>query len=210
MRYIVIALAKGRLADLSIELFEKIGINCSMLKEKTRKLIFTNEELKLKFILVKPTDVATYVEHGAADIGVVGSDVLMEQRANLYEMVNLGFGACKMSVAGPEKLRGKISRINNLRVATKFPEIAKDYFQFKKGQTIDIIKLNGSIELAPIVGLSDVIVDIVESGKTLKENGLEVLEDITEISARLVVNRVSMKTETDRILDIVNKIRKII
>jgi len=210
MRYIVIALAKGRLADLSIELFEKIGIDCSMLKEKTRKLIFTNEALKLKFILVKPTDVATYVEHGAADIGVVGSDVLMEQRANLYEMVNLGFGACKMSVAGPEKLRGKISRINNLRVATKFPEIAKDYFQFKKGQTIDIIKLNGSIELAPIVGLSDVIVDIVESGKTLKENGLEVLEDITDISARLVVNRVSMKTETDRILDIVNKIRKII
>ncbi len=210
MRYIVIALAKGRLADLSIELFEKIGIDCSMLKEKTRKLIFTNEELKLKFILVKPTDVATYVEHGAADIGVVGSDVLTEQRANLYEMINLGFGACKMSVAGPGSLKGKISKINNLRVATKFPEIAKDYFQFKKGQTIDIIKLNGSIELAPLVGLSDVIVDIVESGKTLKENGLEVLEDIMEISARLVVNRVSMKTETDRILDIVNKIRKII
>ncbi|MBE7030317.1 MAG: ATP phosphoribosyltransferase [Ruminococcaceae bacterium] len=207
MKDIVIALAKGRLAELSIEVFEKIGIDCSQMKEKTRKLIFENEELGLKFIMVKATDVATYVEYGAADIGIVGSDVLIEEGRNLYEMVNLGFGKCKVAVAGPASMAGRLSGGNNIRVATKYPHIARDYFEFKKGQTIEIIKLNGSIELAPLVGLSDVIVDIVESGKTLAENGLVVLEDITDISARLVVNRVSMKMEKERILDIVSKIK---
>lgn len=208
MKYITIALAKGRLAELSIELFESIGLNCSEMREKTRKLIFTDEEKKIKFIMVKASDVPTYVEYGAADIGVVGKDTLLEEGRNLYEMINLKFGACKMAVAGPEKLRGQLDNFNNMRVATKYPNIAKDYFQIKKSQTIEIIKLNGSVELAPLVGLSEVIVDIVESGKTLKENGLVVLEEICDLSARFVVNRVSTKMEKERIMDIVDKIKE--
>lgn len=205
---LVIALAKGRLAELSMDLFETIGISCPEMREKSRKLIFHNAEYGLKFILVKAGDVPTYVEYGAADIGVAGSDTLVEEGRNLYEMVDLGFGRCKMAVAGPKELKGRLSKINNMRVATKYPNIARDYFEFKRGQTIELIKLTGSIELAPLVGLSDVIVDIVESGKTLKENGLEVLADITPISARLVVNRVSMKMEKERILHIVDAVRR--
>ena len=208
MRYLTVALAKGRLAELAMDIFMSIGMDCAQMKEKTRKLIFTDEENKMKFILVKASDVPTYVEYGAADIGIVGKDTLLEDNRNLYEMVDLGFGKCKMAVCGPVKLKGKLSSITDLKVASKYPNIAKHYFQEDKGQTIEIIKLNGSVELAPLVGLSDVIVDIVETGKTLKENGLDVLEDICPLSARLVVNKVSMKMEKDRILNIVDKFRE--
>ncbi len=210
MKDIVIALAKGRLAELSIKLFEEIGIDCSMLREKSRKLIFQNDSMHLKLILVKAGDVPTYVEYGAADIGIVGKDTLLEAGRNLYEMVDLKFGACKMAVAGPRKLAGKLDTIPNLRVASKYPNIAREYFQIKKGQTIEVIQLGGSVELAPLVGLSDVIVDIVESGKTLRENGLDVLEEITDLSARLVANRVSVKLERERILSLVGSIEAVL
>lgn len=205
MRYLTVALAKGRLAELAMEIFMKIGMDCAEMKEKTRKLIFTDEVNKMKFILVKASDVPTYVEYGAADIGIVGKDTLLEESRNLYEMVDLGFGKCKMAVCGPADLKGKLDTITNLRVASKYPHIALKYFQDDKGQTIDIIKLNGSVELAPLVGLSDVIVDIVETGKTLRENGLDVLEDICPLSARFVVNKVSMKMEKERIMHIVEE-----
>ncbi len=208
MRYLTVALAKGRLAELAMEMFISIGMDCSEMKEKTRKLIFTDEKNKIKFILVKATDVATYVEYGAADIGIVGKDTLLEDSRNLYEMVDLGFGKCKMAVCGPVELKGKLHSMPNLRVASKYPHIAAKYFQEDCGQTIELIKLNGSVELAPLVGLSDVIVDIVETGKTLKENGLEVLEDIVPLSARFVVNKVSMKMERERIMDIVEKFKE--
>ena len=173
------------------------------MKEKSRKLIFTDEKNKMKFILVKASDVPTYVEYGAADIGIVGKDTLLEENKNLYEMINLGFGACKMAVCGPVELKDKFTKINNLKVASKYPKIAEAYFQDELGQTIELIKLNGSVELAPLVGLSDVIVDIVESGKTLKENGLDVLADVCPLSAWFVVNKVSMKIYRDRIMKIV-------
>lgn len=207
MRYLTFALAKGRLADQTMELFEKIGMPCEEMKEKSRKLIFTNEELGLKFFLSKASDVPTYVEHGAADIGIVGKDTILEEGRNLYELLDLGLGKCKMMVAGPESAKEKLERSHHLRVATKYPKIATDYFYKVKHQTVEIIKLNGSVELAPIVGLSDVIVDIVETGSTLRENGLMVLEDICPLSARVVVNRVSMKMEHERIIDIIDKIR---
>ncbi len=205
--YVTVALAKGRLAELSVEIFEKTGYDVSAMKSKTRKLIFTDEVNKLKFILVKASDVPTYVEYGAADIGIVGKDTLIESDKNLYEVLDLGFGKCKISVAGPSDMKGKLDGQNIMRVASKYPRIAREYFHKVKGQTVDIIKLNGSVELGPLVGLSEVIVDIVESGKTLKENGLEVLEDICDLSARLVVNRVSMKLKRDKIIDIIEKMK---
>lgn len=208
MRYLTIALAKGRLAKKALALLEEIGITCDEMKEDTRKLIFTNEELKLKFFLAKANDVPTYVEYGAADIGVVGKDTLLEEKKNLYEVVDLGFGKCNMVVAGPKDIGDKLKN-NSIRVATKYPNIAKDYFYNKKNQNVDIIKLNGSIELAPLVGLSEVIVDIVETGSTLKENGLVVLDTICPISARMVVNRVSMKMEGERINKIVEGLRNL-
>lgn len=203
MQYLTVALAKGRLAELSMDLFIKNGYDCSAMKEKSRKLIFTDEKNKMKFILVKASDVPTYVEYGAADIGIVGKDSLLEENKNLYEMINLGFGACKMAVCGPIELKDKFRKINNLKVASKYTKTAESFFQDQLGQTIELIKLNGSVELAPLVGLSDVIVDIVESGKTLKENGLDVLEDICPLSAWFVVNKVSMKIHRDRIMKIV-------
>ena len=205
--YVTVALAKGRLAELSVDIFEKIGFDVNQIKEKTRKLIFTDEENKLKFILVKASDVPTYVEYGAADIGIVGKDTLLENNKNLYEVLDLGFGKCKMAVAGPKEMKDRIDKQNIMRVASKYPRIAREYFHKVKGQTVDIIKLNGSVELGPLVGLSDVIVDIVESGKTLKENGLDVLEKICDLSARLVVNRVSMKLKRDKIVDIIQKMK---
>lgn len=209
MRYLTVALAKGRLASLSADIFLKIGLNCEEVKDKnTRKLIFTDEENKMKFILVKASDVPTYVEYGAADIGVVGKDTLLEEGRNLYEVLNLNFGKCKMCVCGLPEMKEKIDRLNNIRVATKYPNIARNYYQNIKKQSIEIIKLNGSIELAPLVGLSEVIVDIVESGTTLKENGLSVLTEICDLSARLVVNRVSMKMERERIGNLISKIRE--
>ena len=209
MRYLTVALAKGRLAELAMDIFMSLGMDCAQMKEKTRKLIFTDEEHKMKFILVKASDVPTYVEYGAADIGIVGKDTLLEEGRNLYEMVDLGFGKCRMCVCGPVELKGKLDEISELKVASKYPAVAKHYFHDIKEHTIDIIKLNGSVELAPLVGLSDVIVDIVETGKTLKENGLDVLEEVCPLSARLIVNKVSMKMERERIMDIVNKFREL-
>lgn len=209
MRYLTFALAKGRLAEQTMELLEQIGMPCEEMKSKSRKLIFVNEDLKLKFFLAKASDIPTYVEYGAADIGVVGKDTLAEEKRNLYEILNLEFGACKIVVAGKEESKEKLNRSCNLRVATKYPQIATDYFRHKKKQTVEIIKLNGSIELAPIVGLSDVIVDIVETGSTLKENGLIVLEEICPISARMVVNRVSMKMENERITKLIEDLKNL-
>ena len=210
MQYLTVALAKGRLAELAMDLFIENGYDCSEMKEKTRKLIFTDEKNKMKFILVKASDVPTYVEYGAADIGIVGKDSLLEENKNLYEMINLGFGACKMAVCGPIELKDKFRKINNLKVASKYTKIAENYFQEQLGQTIELIKLNGSVELAPLVDLSDVIVDIVETGKTLYENGLDVLEVVCPLSARFVVNKVSMKMHTERIMKIVDGFRDLI
>ncbi len=208
MQYLTVALAKGRLAELAMDLFIENGYDCSEMKEKSRKLIFTDEKNKMKFILVKASDVPTYVEYGAADIGIVGKDSLLEENKNLYEMINLGFGACKMAVCGPIEMKDKFRKINNLKVASKYTKIAENYFQEQLGQTIELIKLNGSVELAPLVGLSDVIVDIVESGKTLKENGLDVLEEVCPLSAWFVVNKVSMKIHRERIMKIVEGFKK--
>ena len=200
MRYLTFALGKGRLVDSTMELLNKCGIDCEeILDKKTRKLIFTNDELKLKFFLAKGPDVPTYVEYGAADIGIVGADTILEEKRRVYEVLDLGFGKCRMCVCGPHDALGLLDHREMIRVATKYPEIAKDYFFNKKHQTVDIIKLNGSVELGPIVNLSDVIVDIVETGSTLRENGLEVLEEICPLSARMIVNQVSMQMETERI-----------
>lgn len=208
-RYLMFALTKGRLASKTLSLLEEIGITCEEMKDKdSRKLIFVNEELKLKFFLAKGPDVPTYVEYGAADIGVVGKDELMEEGRRVYEVLDLGFGKCRMCVCGPAKARELLKHHEMIRVASKYPVIAKDYFYNKKHQTVDIIKLNGSVELGPIVGLSDVIVDIVETGSTLRENGLEVLEEICPLSARMIVNQVSMQMETQRIKEIILKLRQ--
>lgn len=207
-RYLTFALGKGRLANKTMELFEKIGITCEEMKDKdSRKLIFVNEELKLRFFLAKGPDVPTYVEYGAADIGVVGKDTIMEENRRVYEVLDLGYGKCRMCVCGPESARELLQHHEMIRVASKYPNIAKDYFYNKKHQTVDIIKLNGSVELGPIVKLSDVIVDIVETGSTLRENGLEVLEEICPLSARMIVNQVSMQMEPERIKKLINDLR---
>lgn len=211
MRYLTVALAKGRLATKAIEIFEKIGLPCEEMKDgSSRKLIFTNEDTKMKFFLSKPSDVPTFVEYGAADIGIVGKDTLLEEGRKLFEILDLNMGRCKMCVCGPAKAAAKLEHQELIRVATKYPAIARDYFFNKKKQTVEIIKLNGSVELAPLVGLSEVIVDIVETGATLKENGLQVLEEIVPLSARMVVNQVSMKMENERISKIIDDVRKII
>ena len=208
MRYLTIALTKGRLAKKTLELFEKIGITCEEMKDPdSRKLIFVNEEYKLRFFLAKGPDVPTYVEYGAADIGIVGKDTIDEENRKLYEVLDLGFGKCRMCVCGPTEAGKLLQNHERIRVATKYPRITKDYFYNKKNQTVEIIKLNGSIELAPIVGLADVIVDIVETGSTLRENGLQVLEEVCALSARVVVNRVSMQMESKRITELLNDLK---
>ena len=210
-RYLTFALGKGRLANKTLELLEQIGITCEEMKDKSsRKLIFANEELKLKFFLAKGPDVPTYVEYGAADIGVVGKDTILEENRRVYEVLDLGFGKCRMCVCGPASARELLKHHERIRVASKYPVIARDYFYNKKHQTVDIIKLNGSVELGPIVELSDVIVDIVETGSTLKENGLEVLEEICPLSARMIVNQVSMQMETERIRNLITKLRGVL
>ena len=207
-RYLTFALGKGRLASQTMELLEKIGITCTEMKDKSsRKLIFVNEERTLKFFLAKGPDIPTYVEYGAADIGVVGSDTIMEEDRRVYEVLDLGFGRCRMCVCGPKEAAELLRHHEMIRVASKYPNIARDYFFNKKHQTVDIIKLNGSIELGPIVGLSDVIVDIVETGSTLRENGLQVLEEICPLSARMIVNQVSMQMETRRIRELILQLR---
>ena len=208
MKYITIALAKGRLAKQTLALLEQSGITCEEMKDKdTRKLIFVNEELRLKFFLSKTSDVPTYVEYGAADIGVVGSDTILEEGRKILEVLDLELGQCRMCVAGPASARELLQNNEIIRVASKYPKIAKDYFYNKKHQTVDIIKLNGSVELGPIVGLSDVIVDIVETGSTLKENGLGVLEEICPLSARMIVNQVSMQMEPERIKKLITDLK---
>ena len=208
MRYITIALSKGRLTDLTMDLLEGAGIDCSELKGNSRKLILSDEKNRIRFFLAKPADVPVYVEYGAADIGIVGKDTLLEEGRDLYEVLNLGFASCKMCVAGPKELEGKMDSISISRVATKYPEVARMYFRHKRRESVEIIKLSGSVELAPLVGLSEVIVDLVETGRTLKENGLVVLDTIADISARMVVNRVSMKMENERISRLIEAIRK--
>ena len=207
-RYLTIALTKGRLAHDTLELFEQIGVNTAgAMDKKTRKLIFTNEELGLRFFLAKGPDVPTYVYYGAADIGIVGRDTIIEENKKLYEVLDLGYGKCRMCVCGPASARKYLEGGDQIRVATKYPNIAKDYFYRRKNQTVEIIKLNGSIELAPIVGLAEVIVDIVETGSTLRENGLEVLEEVLDLSARMVVNQVSMKMQNERITELITRLR---
>lgn len=210
-RYLTFALGKGRLAQKAMELFRQMGIACREMEDKnSRKLIFADEEKKLRFFLAKGPDVPTYVEYGAADIGVVGRDTVLEENRNVYEVLDLGFGKCRMCVCGPASAGELLHHHERIRVATKYPVIARDYFFNQKHQTVDIIKLNGSVELGPLVELSDVIVDIVETGSTLRENGLEVLEEICSLSARLIVNPVSMQMEKERIGALVNGIRALL
>lgn len=203
MQYLTIALPKGKLFYLAKDLFAKVGFVADNLEEKSRKLVITNEELKLKFIIAKTADVPTYVEHGAADIGVIGKDVLMEAQKDVYELLDLGFGRCHLMMAVPkDKKRAKLTDYTHTRVATKFPNLAKQFFT-SKGMQMEYIKMNGSIELGPIVGLSESIVDIVETGTTLRENNLEEISFIAEASARLIANRASFKLKFDRISKLV-------
>ena len=210
-RYLTVALCKGRLANQTLELLGQIGIACEEMKDaSSRRLIFVNEEQKLKFFLSKGPDVPTYVEYGAADIGVVGRDTVMEENRRVYEVLDLGIGKCRMCVCGREEAGELLRHHERIRVATKYPLIAREYFYNKKHQTVDIIKLNGSVELGPIVGLSDVIVDIVETGGTLKENGLNVLEEICPLSARMIVNPVSMRMEYGRISRLIHRLKEVV
>jgi len=204
---ITIALSKGRLAEQALDLLEASGYDCRAAREKSRRLILEDEKAGLRFIMAKPADVPTYVEYGAADIGVVGKDTLLEEGRQLYEVIDLGFGACQMCVCGPASLKGKLDQIPNKRVASKYPHITRSYFEGTKRESVEIIKLNGSVELAPLIGLAEVIVDIVESGRTLRENGLDVLEVIADISARVVVNRVSMKMKAQSIMPMLDAVR---
>ena len=203
MQYLTIALPKGKLFYLAKDLFAKVGFVAENLEEKSRKLVITNEELKLKFIIAKTADVPTYVEHGAADIGVIGKDVLMEAQKDVYELLDLGFGRCHLMMAVPkDKKRAKLTDYTHTRVATKFPNVAKQFFT-SKGMQMEYIKMNGSIELGPIVGLSESIVDIVETGTTLRENNLDEIAFIAKASARLIANRASFKLKFDRISKLV-------
>ena len=203
MQYLTIALPKGKLFYLAKDLFAKVGFVADNLEEKSRKLVITNEELKLKFIIAKTADVPTYVEHGAADIGVIGKDVLMEAQKDVYELLDLGFGRCHLMMAVPkDKKRAKLTDYTHTRVATKFPNVAKQFFT-SKGMQMEYIKMNGSIELGPIVGLSESIADIVETGTTLRENNLDEIAFIAEASARLIANRASFKLKFDRISKLV-------
>lgn len=195
-RMLNIALPKGRLGEKVYDLFEAAGYGCPSLREQNRKLIFENEETGVRYFWSKPSDVSIYVERGAADIGVAGKDILLEYSPDVYELLDLDMGKCRMCVAGPRDFRDDPSR--TLRVATKFPHIAGSYYA-AQSRPIDIIKMNGSIELAPIVGLSDVIVDIVETGKTLEENGLAPLKTIVPISARLIANKARFKFRAEEI-----------
>lgn len=205
MKELTFALTKGRLATKTLKLLEGIGIRCDEMYTDTRKLVFEDPAMQVRFFLAKSGDVPTYVEYGAADIGVVGKDVLLEERKDLYEVLDLGFGRCRMAVAGfPEGAR-LLSSGADFKVATKYPEIARQYF-LKRHQMPEILKLGGSIELAPIVGLADVIVDIVETGSTLRENGLVVLDEVCPISARLVVNKASMKIHHERITHLIKDV----
>lgn len=205
MNQITFALAKGRLAKQAMGLLKDIGIVCTEMESESRKLLFTSDDGNYRFFLSKASDVPTYVDYGVADIGIVGKDTILEENRDVYEVLDLGFGACKMAVAGEPAKKELLEGGGLLRIATKYPYIAKKYFE-KTNRPVEIIKLNGSVELGPIVGLSDVIVDIVESGKTLEENGLVVLEDIAPLSARCIVNTASLKVKHDEIRKLLNQI----
>ena len=202
-----VALPKGRLGEKVYDIFDKAGYSCPSILETNRKLIFESEENSIRYFWVKPSDVAIYVERGAADIGVAGKDILLEYEPDVYELLDLNMGKCRMCVAGPASAKELLKTNQIIRVASKYPKIAKDYFYNKKHQNVEIVKLNGSVELAPIVGLSEVIVDIVETGSTLRENGLEVLEEICPLSARVIVNEASMKMQRERITKIVKDLK---
>ena len=200
-----VALPKGRLGQKVYDMFEKAGFECPSIKENNRKLIFENEEKCVRYFWVKPSDVAIYVERGAADIGVCGKDILLEYEPDIYELLDLDIGKCRMAVAAKKDFRDDTK--STLRVATKFQNIAKNFYS-KKGRDIDIIHLNGSIEIAPILGLSDVIVDIVETGTTLKENNLEVFDTIVPISARLIANKANYKFKEQEIRRLTDDLTK--
>ncbi len=208
--YITVALPKGKLFGLSTELFKKVGWTAEGLHEKSRKLIITNEDAKLKFIITKTADVPTYVEYGAADLGIIGKDVIAESGKDIFELLDLGFGKCHLMMAVPkDKKRTKLEDYSHTRVATKFPHIAEKFFS-ERGMQMEYIKLNGSIELGPIVNLSESIVDIVETGTTLRENNLEEIVRIMDATARLIANRVSYKLKFDRINKLVADLEKIL
>ncbi len=208
MKPITFALAKGRLAKSTMEMLKEIGITCSEMETSSRKLLFTSDDGKYQFFLSKVSDVSTYVEHGVADIGIVGKDILLENPKDVYEVMDMEFGKCRMCVAGPSNVLEKYQSNGALRVATTFVNIAREYFENVRKQKVEIIQLHGSVELGPIVGLADVIVDIVESGSTLRENGMVVLDEIVPISARLIVNPASMKKNYESIMELVEQIRK--
>lgn len=210
MDYVNVALPKGRLGDTIIDVFESVGVDTREMKSSTRKLIFTDEKHKIRFFLAKPSDVPTYVEYGAADLGIAGRDTLLEEGRNLYEVLNLKYGNCRMVLAGPSHLKDRLDNMVNKRVATKYPHIAREYFEHRRKESIEIIKLNGSVELAPLVGLAEFVVDLVESGRTLEENNLVIFDTIEYISARLVVNRVSMKMKSEKIRWIIDEVGKVI
>ncbi len=206
--YITIALPKGKLFGLSTELLKKVGWTAEGLHEKSRKLVITNDAAKLKFIITKTADVPTYVEYGAADIGIIGKDVIMESGKDIYELLDLGFGKCHLMMAVPkDKKRARLEDYAHTRVATKFPRLAKKFFD-ERGMQMEYIKLNGSIELGPIVGLSESIVDIVETGTTLRENNLEEIVHIADATARLIANRVSYRLKFERINNLVTELEK--
>lgn len=208
IRPLKIALTKGRIEKSAIEMFESAGINCSEIKDKGRKLIFENSKENMQLVLAKAADVLTYVEHGTVDVGIVGKDTLLEENKNVYEVLDLKFGCCKFALAG---LKGKKFEggYNRKKIATKYPNVARNFFR-RRGQDVEIIKIEGSVEIAPILGLTDAIIDIVESGNTLKENGLEVIEDICSISARLIVNVASMKMKSSQIKALIERLEKVI
>lgn len=207
MKQITFALAKGRLAEQAMGILKGLGITCKEMEGPTRKLLFTSDDGNYRFFLSKASDVPTYVDHGVADIGIVGKDTILEEGREVYEVLDFEFGKCKMAVAGEPDKKGLLSSGQLIRVATKYPMIAKRYFEQTK-RSVEIIKLHGSVELGPIVGLSDVIVDIVESGKTLKENGLVVLEDIEPLSARCIVNSASFRVKHDEINRLIQEMEK--
>jgi ATP phosphoribosyltransferase len=202
-----IALTKGRLEKDTVGLFEKIGYDCSKIRDKGRKLILPVPGTNFEIVLAKAADVITYVEHGVCDIGVVGKDTIMEKGHTFYEVLDLGFGKCRFALAGP-KGRPFYTGYNTKCIATKYPKVAREFFK-KKGMDVEIIKIEGSVELAPLLGLSDAIVDIVETGTTLRENGLEVIEDICPISARMIINMASMKLRKDEIEALIEKIEAV-
>ncbi len=210
MKTITFALGKGRLAKSAMNVLNELGITCSEMEEKSRKLVFTSDDGKYKFFLCKVSDVPTFVDYGVADIGIVGKDTIVEQGRNVLEVMDTGFAKCKMAVAGKPEMIEKYKNGGAIRVATTFPNITNEFFNNKRKQNVEIIKLNGSVELAPIVGLSDVIVDIVESGATLKENGMVVFEDIFDISARVIVNPASMKIAYQEINALTEKMRDVL